>query len=161
MKTALVVIDMQDDFDTAHHESTVRNVIKAIKFAKSVELPIIVLEYESMGRTLYRIRKHLIGYDKVIYKTKDEDDGGYEVMSALRKNGFTDVHSLAVCGININACVSSTIESLVHSYDKTIKVIKSACWGHTPNRKHCFSKSHIYQDEDVELLNLSQFCQPT
>jgi nicotinamidase-related amidase len=159
MKTALVIVDMQEDFETAHHESTVRNVIKAIKLAKQVHMPIVVLEYEYMGRTLKRIRKYLDDYEGTIYQTKGDDDGSYEVIKALRHNGFDDVHSLVVCGVNINACVSSTIRNLVETYDKTIKVIKNACWGHISSRKRGYASSRIYSNENVELTNLSVLCQ--
>ena len=159
MKTALVIVDMQSGFNTAKHESTIRNVIKAIKLAKEAAMPIVVLEYANMGRTLPRIRKYLDSYDKTIYQIKKEDDGSREVIKALNHNGFNNVYSLAVCGVNINACVSKTVRNLVETYDKTIKVIKNACWGNITSRKRGYASSPIYSNKNVELSPLKVICQ--
>jgi nicotinamidase-related amidase len=105
----LVIIDMQEEFiETAQHALT--GVFQAIRRAKANKSPILVVEYKSCGNTLPEIRRALKGYSRVRTVTKFDDDGSEEISQSLRRNRFS--RKLRICGVNLDACVRSTIEGI-------------------------------------------------
>lgn len=156
METALVIVDMQGYFETANHEGTIRNCIKQIKKAITEKIPIIVLEYtqddDELGPTLPRLKRHLDKYELTRYVEKYNDDGSIEVIECLEDNDW-DIETLRVCGVNITACVSETVYTLIHKYDKQIQIIKNACNGQRRSKKACFeSQSYLYKGKNIVLV---------
>lgn len=160
MTEALVIIDMQYYFETARHESTIRNCIKQIKKAIKDNIPIIVVEYwvedEDLGETLPRLQKYFKDYNLTRIIKKHDDNGGREVNKCLKDNDWNDIDILRVCGVNINCCVASTVNTLMTRYYKQIKIIKNACNGDALgclSRKQQFERqSFIYESPNMSLV---------
>jgi hypothetical protein len=131
-KEALIIVDMQNYFRTARDRSTISNVKKLIKEFIEKRRPIIVLEYyfedKNIGHTLPCLTKILDDYYETRYVRKSDDDGAAEVMECLEQNCWK-VEKFKVCGVNIGACVRSTVETLTYEYNQTVEVVKKACNG--------------------------------
>ena len=131
-KEALIIVDMQTYFTTARDKSTIKNVKKLIKEFIDKRRPIIVLEYyfdyRNIGHTLPCLTKILDSYDETRYVRKSDDDGADEVLECLEQNCWK-VEKFKVCGVNIGACVRSTVETLTYQYNQTVEVVKKACNG--------------------------------
>lgn len=157
---ALIIVDMQHFFETARNDWTIRNVIELIKKAKQDNVPIIVLEYVDpdeeyeIGETMPRLKKHLDDYNLTRYVLKYNDDGGNKVIECLEQNGWEDIVSLTVCGVNIQACVAETVDTLIRSYDKEVTIVKKACNGDCQRRVAFSGKAcnNVFQQPQVMLV---------
>jgi nicotinamidase-related amidase len=124
MRSALVIVDMQPSFEAANNHTTINRIIELVERAKTKHAPIIVLEYEYNSATHEKIMDSLHGYDKVVIKTKSYDDGGPEVKAALKELQVKPDY-IKICGVNSNACVRKTAESLSRRYK--VEIISKAC----------------------------------
>lgn len=123
----LIVIDMQLEFSSS--EAIVGPVCEAIIKAKANNEPIILVEYacdyqqdkeqcraeECQCMTHTEILDLLDGYSNVVYVAKAHDDGGREIINAVEV--FPPI--VDVCGVNTNACVRETVETLAKRVPET------------------------------------------
>ena len=149
MNKALLIIDMQTGFKTAHDEKTIENVLKQIDEAYENDLPIFILEHtiDRFGYTLEIIREYLDDYDNKYYIEKFEDDGGDELIEYITEEDYS-IDEFITCGVNISYCVGKTINSLVKEYKKMITLIYDAC-NCTNNKDDAFDGcycSYFYSD---------------
>jgi len=113
----------------------VEAVNKQATWAMEHKVPIIVLEYDTedesgnQSRTDWRIRRNLQFYKRKWYAMKDTDDGGEEVLEVMHgcepRRGLVEKHRLVnlagrkdeftfnICGVNLDACVYETANSLL------------------------------------------------
>ncbi|MES3038629.1 MAG: isochorismatase family protein [Bdellovibrionota bacterium] len=129
-KSALVIIDMQPYFVTrGGHSETPENKAKvdkiiqeqiiAINHAKSLGLPIIVIEYgrdgfSNLGETNPILKSAVGNYKQANYFKKDRD-GMFDEHNSFRKK-LTDyiaqnhIGTLVISGANGGACVNASIQ---------------------------------------------------
>lgn len=136
----LIIIDMQYEFSSA--ERVVEPVCDAVKQALAARETIVVVEYacdmmwhshrgdECECRTYDEITELFKDYDKLIRVTKANDDGGKEVIAAV--GNFPPI--VEVCGVNTDACVRGTVETLAKLIpDTEFVLLLNACnsnyWG--------------------------------
>ena len=150
-KKALLIIDMQIHFDTAHKKETIANCIDLIKMAIMDKLPIIVLEYEYNGRTLEALREYLDLYPNVFYQTKDEDDGADRVVDLVEEEGL-EIDEFIVCGVNLGACVASTVRTLSQEYNYKIDLIQKACNGHNDPKEDFRHHRKTFGHKNVNII---------
>lgn len=122
MRRALVVVDMQEEFDGS--KICQESVKSLIWHTRAKGDWIIVLEYLGYGQTLYPLSIAL-DYDRVFYARKDRDDGSQEVVRIL-KQVRARVSEFVICGVNASACVLSTINGLMKKVDVGIVVVAEA-----------------------------------
>jgi nicotinamidase-related amidase len=130
----LVIIDMQPEFCYAA-KSIIPQVVKAIEKAKKEQKEILLIEYaykdSSHTRTYREILQTVSTYKnkKVVYKYSD--DGSKEIMQILEKRKVI----IDVCGVNLGACVRSTVKGLLRNTNiQRINILKKAVndeWGVT------------------------------
>lgn len=111
---ALLVIDMQSEFETAKDSETLAACADAIVDAMAAGETIIVLTCESYGKFL--LSELVRDYDKLINVEKFDDDGSHEVREALSAHGYSTIKHLAVCGVNLLYCVYQTLKGLQKLY---------------------------------------------
>lgn len=104
--SVLVIIDMQERLlpVIAESERVVENVVKLIKFARIIGLPVVLTEQQKLGDTLPEIRRELGNIQPI---TKIEFDcfgsGAFtERISQLNRKG------LIIAGIEAHVCVAQT-----------------------------------------------------
>lgn len=114
---AVVLIDMQEGFykrgGTQGSEGLRRLVYKQsqlLAWAVQNRIPVLVLEYESYGKTDYNLMKYVqLGQYRVIEKNHDGGFYGKSRDEVLKTLSDWKVDSLIVAGINGPYCVKSTI----------------------------------------------------
>jgi len=160
----LIIIDMQKEFSAS--EQALPSVIKEIKKARRNKEPVVIVQYEGDGTTMYRVTRELKGY-KYLVVTKSTDDGGGDIIKALsavsnnlnssNTYNLSRVKSIKVCGVNTSACVIKTVKTL--SYLRIpIKVLSSACNNdisdstHTPRQHHLSSLRRMKTWKNVEVV---------
>jgi|GEM_PF-73078 len=108
--TVLVVIDMQDKLFKMmmNKESVLKNVIKLIRFAKAVGIPILVTEQypKGLGRTMDEVKKELPDGLPVIEKLSFGCFGEPKFCERLKE---LSAENVVVCGIEAHICVGQTL----------------------------------------------------
>ena len=130
----LLVIDMQSEFlDTFRHDDERTNVIAEVQqtVLQAIEdgAEIIDVNYGGydLDPTITDISMLWKDYNKVKKVTKRSDGGGEEVMQAKPANT-----QLRACGINLGACVRSTVYQLRDTHFQEVRVVANAVansWG--------------------------------
>lgn len=129
-KPILVVVDMQATFDAANDLRTINAVAREIAKAKQARQWIIFLEYDGDGDTHPCLTNFVNGYANYTYESKTIDDGSGVVQSVCEDLDLKP-ESFVVCGVNIQACVLSTVRGLTDAFPTTpIRVVKDACNGY-------------------------------
>lgn len=103
----VVIIDVQDKMAPRIHENdkVVENIIKFIRFARIVGLPIVVTEQRNLGMTVERIKKELPRDMKPIEKLAFDCLGSIEFMEELHR---LKKETLLLVGIETHICVAQT-----------------------------------------------------
>lgn len=134
----LAIIDMQENFPASRNKTTVQAVCREIGYARKRKDGILIVEYRvqkgkrlfnSDGRTHPDILKALGKYKRWYYVYKCDNDGSDEIAFACQKYRFDHSH-FKICGVNLGACVLSTVKGLSNIYGEIgtiIEVIKDAC----------------------------------
>ena len=126
---ALIIIDMHPCCDAAKDRATVQSILREIKQAKRFNHIIFLVEMIGCGETDKNILDVLKNYKRKTFKiTKREDDGSLNIVQCIINNGLS-LSKLKICGINTNACVSSTVNGLIRRFDLKIpvEIIADAC----------------------------------
>jgi isochorismate hydrolase len=127
----LVVIDMQERLlpVIAERERVIENVLKLVKFAPIIGLPIVFTEQQNLGETNPEIRAAL-GVGQPI--TKLEFD-------CFRSRAFTDRirhlkrNTLIIAGIEAHICVAQTALHALADY--TVHVVSDAISSRSPHNR--------------------------
>jgi nicotinamidase-related amidase len=126
-KTVLVVVDMQEYFDAANNEKTLKEVKKQIQLAKKRNGPIIFLEYAESGKTKKELLDLVKNYKHKYIETKYNDSGADKIIRVI-KRGKLGEKNIRICGVNSDCCVLETTKDLITRLPKSkINVIKKAC----------------------------------
>jgi hypothetical protein len=115
---ALIIIDMQEQFDASRDKNTIRTIQKMITDAKRDGAFIIIAHYMRCGQTRPEIRKMIQGYPYADSCYSNQDDKSQAIYTKLLRYGIqTDIFK--ICGVNTEACVMSTIFGLTDLYPNT------------------------------------------
>jgi nicotinamidase-related amidase len=102
----VVIIDMQERLlpVIAEKEKVVENVLKLVKFARIIGLPILLTEQQNLGETTPEIRKELEDIQPIIKLEFDCFESGAfaERIRQLQRN------TLIIAGIEAHICVAQT-----------------------------------------------------
>jgi isochorismate hydrolase len=118
----LVVIDMQERLlpVIAEKEKVVENVLKLIKFAPIIGLPIILTEQQNLGETAPKLRAELKGIRPI---TKLEFDC-FQSRAFVEHVGRLNKSTLIIAGIEAHICVAQT--ALHALSDHAVHVVSDA-----------------------------------
>ncbi len=120
--SALVIIDMQPEFQQHFNSVLIEKIVEKITLFKSKNLPIILVEYMHCGTTIYEIMSHLYGYQNLSVIEKNKDDGSdvlYTELSTFKKIP----QKLFFTGVFFNCCVRATVGGLRNIFIKN-KILK-------------------------------------
>lgn len=109
MKTDLLVIDVQDYFDTS--KPIVDETIREIKLAKRRGAAVVIVKFKGCGDTNKRVLDAAKGYDRTIFVSKQQDGGGREVVNVCSANKLKP-KKFRVVGVNRSFCVMETVYQL-------------------------------------------------
>lgn len=127
--TVLIIVDMQERLLPVmfNKEKILTNVLKLVRFAKIIGLPVLVTEQEKLGATIPEIRAEL---PEMVPVNKVEFD-------ACRCGGFTEQlhrlgrNSAVLVGIESHICITQTALSLLPRY--TVHVVSDAVSSRSPD----------------------------
>ena len=118
----LVVIDVQEKLLPVMYEKdkTLDNVVRLVRFAKIIDLPVLVTEQENLGPTVGGIAGSIEDLSPIM---KIEFDAGRraEFTETLEKLGR---RTIVMCGIESHVCITQTVLSLLPGY--TVHVVSDA-----------------------------------
>src|SRR3990167_6163064 len=103
MKSALVIIDMQEDFRVP---SVIPGVLEEIQLAHKTRIPVFVVEFEKSGQTLPEI-KAALGDLEVTVVSKRTTSAAKNLAHHLK-----EFESIRICGVYSDCCVFETIRHL-------------------------------------------------
>jgi nicotinamidase-related amidase len=124
VKRTLVIIDMQGAFSASRHKVTVaackREILKSIECGDDI----LFVEFNPSRNNNTHDELTLLteGYDRAYTVTKDNDDGSGEIFAAIIKYRLRRRH-IAFCGVNVTACVSTTISGLIDKLSKGTRLV--------------------------------------
>ena len=136
----LVIIDVQERLVPviANHEKIIASIVKLVRFAKIVGLPVIIVEQEKLGPTVREIKKELPDCVPVTKMT----------FSAARQSEFVKkLDGLSGCniiltGVETHVCVMQTALELLPDFN--IHVVSDAVSSRSP------------EDSNIALQRLNQ-----
>ena len=105
-ESLLVVIDAQERLlpAIAEREAVVENLVRLVKFARIIELPVVVTEQEKLGQTVPEIRAELAG-EEPIQKATFDCFGCPQFKERLAKLGR---RVLILAGVEAHICIAQT-----------------------------------------------------
>jgi nicotinamidase-related amidase len=133
-RTVLVVVDAQVKLMAAMHEKDqlIKNLVKLVKGAKVLNVPIIVTEQNprGLGPTIPELAE-LIKDDPVISKLSFSCCGEEAFMAAFDK---TERDQILICGMESHVCVYQTAADLLEQgYE--VEVVMDAVSSRTPENR--------------------------
>lgn len=132
MTATLVVVDMQEEFETAFDPNVVIGVTKEIINTMQKGGAIVFLEYLNCGSVHEGFYDLVRNYDKKSFVIKEDNDGSEELLREIEIRDFND-QWLRVCGVNSNCCVYETIDGILGKSCHThVDIVKSACGTYDP-----------------------------
>lgn len=153
MNNALVIIDMQPEFEASRGKKIIDEHVKQIKNAISNKHHIVIIEFADSGDTHKRITQAVKGYDSVGYITKDTCSGSHKLVKHFNKLGYWP-KEISFMGVNTGACVGDTV-AYFHRHVKTnkkkikLKVIREGCRCDTPRNHGDFNK---FKNLGIEVI---------
>lgn len=124
----LVIIDMQEKLLPVMHnrEKVLENVVKLVRFARIIGLPLLVTEQEKLGATVTELRQELPHLAPV---TKLEFDACQRPEFVDRLNQLHRT-SLIMTGIESHICITQTVLHLLPRF--TVHVVSDAMSSRSP-----------------------------
>jgi nicotinamidase-related amidase len=145
----LLVIDLQTGFCTANDPTLIKIVNIEIEKAKKENIPIICLNYTGIGDVIQPIKCNLDGYKKLHIITKNRNDGGKEVLTLFNEIKF-DSGEVTAIGVNTDACVRETVETLAKNSNYKINLVSNGCNSWTW-RRHWNQISEFTDDKKIRV----------
>ncbi len=118
----LVIIDMQERLLTviAEKERIIENIVKLVKFAHIIGLPVVLTEQQKLGETVPEIRE-LLKDTQPISKLEFDCFGSSTFTKHVREK---DKDTLIISGVEAHVCVAQTALSGLSNY--TVQVVSDA-----------------------------------
>lgn len=115
VKTAIVVVDMQDVFlrklNAGVRRELISNQIRLFDFAVRKQLPVIILEYSdkglTRGQTINQIRESI--YNQELFTVVKNSNSGFRETDLDAKLKENNIGKLIIVGVNANGCVQDTV----------------------------------------------------
>ena len=128
---ALVIIDVQEKLVPiiAGGEDTIKNIIKLVKFAKILAIPIVVTEQQNLGRTVEQIRSET-GQIEPISKITFSCFASEEFRNYLH---YVNRKTLILTGIESHICVAQTALDAPPEY--TVQVVSDGVASRDPRNR--------------------------
>lgn len=128
----LVAIDMQERLlpVIAEKERVVENILKLVKFAPIIGLPIVLTEQQNLGETTPEIRAELKGVEPITKLAFD----CFKSRSFAEKIRRLNRGTLIIAGIEAHICVAQT--ALHALADHAVHVVSDAISSRSPHNRH-------------------------
>jgi isochorismate hydrolase len=111
----LVIIDVQERLVPviANHEKIIASIVKLVRFAKIVGLPVIIVEQEKLGPTVREIKKELpdcVPVTKMTFSAARQSEFAKKLDGLSRSN-------IILTGIETHICIMQTALELLPDFN--------------------------------------------
>jgi len=130
-ESLLVVIDVQEKLMPAIHnrQQVIDNVVRLLKFARIIGLPVILTEQNKLGSTLPEVKKEIPGVNPVV-KTSFNCFYCPEFSEQVTK---PDGNTLILAGVENHICVAQTALHALPRFN--VHVVSDAVSSRTPENR--------------------------
>lgn len=127
-ESILVIIDVQEKLMPAIHNrrQVIDNIIRLLKFARVIGLPVILTEQDKLGLTLPEVKKEIPGLDPII-KTSFNCFFCPAFSEQVKKPGR---NTLVLAGVENHICVAQTALHALPGFN--VHVVSDAVSSRTP-----------------------------
>jgi nicotinamidase-related amidase len=112
--TVLLIIDVQERLMPVIYDGdkVLNNIVKLLRFAKIIGLPVLVTEQEKLGPTVQQIREVMPDLSPISKVEFDacKNHGFFENLDRLARN------SVVVTGVEAHICIAQTVLHLIPRY---------------------------------------------
>lgn len=120
---SMLLIDMQPSFlkrmDEMELDTLISSQVDVLRFCARYDVPVIVLEYDGEGRTIWGLEEEVKRVPRYQIVTKPKDDGFIDThLDYILKEW--QITNLCLMGVNASGCVRDTAESAL---DRNIEII--------------------------------------
>jgi nicotinamidase-related amidase len=138
--SVLVVVDVQEKLVPVirNHKKIIENIVKLIRFAKIIGMPVVLIEQEKLGATIKEIKTELpslVPIKKIEFSACKNSRFKKKIHKLSRNN-------IILAGIETHICITQTALELLPEYN--VHVIGDA------------TSSRSVEDRDIALQRLSQ-----
>jgi nicotinamidase-related amidase len=138
--SVLVVVDVQEKLVPAisNHKDIIENMVRLIRFAKIIGMPVVLIEQEKLGATIKEIKTELPG----LVPIKKIEFSAYKNSGFMKKLHELSRSNIILAGIETHICIVQTALELAPEYN--VHVIGDA------------TSSRSVEDKDTALQRLGQ-----
>lgn len=163
-RASLVIVDMQPGFHSSQQPWLIENISREIRLAKRRREPIVLLRYHGGSeehKDCWKVDSRIINaignYSKVALMTKDVADGSEQVIEGLKKMKEFPVKQIKITGVNTDACVAETVNSLSEKLPlANIIVIADCCHSESADYSRSYTcRSEIARRRNVKRVNIN------
>jgi len=138
--SVLVVVDVQERLVPviSNHNKMIENIVRLIRFAKIISMPVVLIEQEKLGATINEIKTELPGLVPI---TKIEFSA-YKCSRFIKKLDELSRSNIILAGIETHICIAQTALELSPGFN--VHVVADA------------TSSRSVENRDIALQRLSQ-----
>jgi len=136
----LVIIDVQEKLVPviSNHNKIIENIVRLIRFAKIISMPVVLIEQEKLGSTIEEIKTELPG----LIPIKKIEFNAYKCSKFIKKLDELSRSNIILAGIETHICIAQTALELLHRFN--VHVVADA------------TSSRSVENKDIALERLSQ-----
>jgi len=138
--SVLVVVDVQEKLVPviSKHKKMIENIVRLVRFAKIISMPVVLVEQEKLGATIKEIKTELPG----LVPIKKIEFNAYKCSKFIKKIDELSRSNIILIGIETHICIAQTALDLLPGFN--VHVIGDA------------TSSRSVENKDIALERLSQ-----
>jgi nicotinamidase-related amidase len=138
--SVLVVVDVQERLVPviSNHNKMIENIVRLIRFAKIISMPVVLIEQEKLGATIKEIKTELPGLGPI----KKIEFNACKCSRFIKKLDELSRSNIILAGIETHICIAQTALELLLRFN--VHVIADA------------TSSRSVENKDIALQRLSQ-----
>ncbi len=136
----LVVVDVQERLVPviSNHNKMIENMVRLIRFAKIIDMPVVLIEQEKLGDTIKEIKAELPG----LMPIKKIEFSACKNSRFIKKLHELSRSNIILAGVETHVCITQTALELLPGFN--VHVVGDA------------TSSRSMEDRDIALQRLSQ-----
>jgi len=138
--SVLVVVDIQERLVPviSNHNKMIENIVRLIRFAKIIGMPVVLMEQEKLGDTIKEIKMELPGLEPI----KKIEFSACKCSRFMKKINELSKSNIILVGIETHICIAQTALELLPGFN--VHVVADA------------TSSRSVENKDIALQRLSQ-----
>jgi nicotinamidase-related amidase len=129
--SVLAVIDVQERLIKVmnNRDKLIANLVKLVKFAKIIDLPVVITEQEKLGPTIKEITSEISNFEPI----KKIEFSAFKCSQFAEKLSKLSRKNIILAGIETHICITRTALDLLADYN--VSVVSDAVTSRTPENR--------------------------